>query len=146
MPGLLDIPLDVLDVETPSLRLLEEVGYWSGGVESESGGVEGVLRNGDEDAILGRGNKGLEEVGDTGGSAGSDVDLRWRGRVAVTLCENDAVSRLNEKRGRGRERKRDELSMKLAMRFRIAGTPIECEYAPVLPISSMMVRARLIAS
>lgn len=36
--------------------------------------------------------------------------------------------------------------MNLATRLRIEGTPIECEYAPVLPISSRRLRARSRAS
>lgn len=69
----------------------------------EGSSVQGVLRDGNEDPRVGRGDEHANEEGDTGGCASCEEDLGGVGGVAVTLCSKQVESRLVDRSTRMRD-------------------------------------------
>lgn len=109
---------DRLEVGAPVLGLVEVVGDGSGVDEREGGGVEGVLRDGDENTGVGSGADDMEESVHTGGGAGREVDFGGIGRVAIAACWRLV------RRGSARKKENNSRSRNLATLSRIAGTPV----------------------
>lgn len=83
--GLLVRLLDRVDVGTPVLGLVEEVGDAGGVQDGERGGVERVLGNGHEDAALLIGADDVQEGVNARGSTRREVDVLPVGREAIAL-------------------------------------------------------------
>lgn len=85
--GLLVGSADGVQVGAPASGLVEVVGNAGGVEESEGGGIERVLGDGNKDTGVGSGADDVEEGVDTGRGAGGEVDLGGVGREAISLCE-----------------------------------------------------------
>lgn len=84
LDGLVVRGTDDVEVGSPVLGLVKEVGNSLGVEEGEGGSVERVLGDGDEDAGVGVGADGVEESVHTGRGTGGEVDLGGVGREAIT--------------------------------------------------------------
>jgi hypothetical protein len=85
--GLVESLTDAGHVGAPSILLVQVVGNALGVEQAESGGVERVLRDRDEDTGVGRGADDSQEGVDTSTGTGGEVDVGRVGRVAVASLD-----------------------------------------------------------
>jgi hypothetical protein len=85
--GLVESLADAGHVGTPSVLLVQVVRNALGVEQTESGGVERVLRNRDQDTSVGRGADNSQESVDTSTGASGEVDVGRVGRVAVSSLD-----------------------------------------------------------
>jgi hypothetical protein len=85
-------------------------------VLGQGGGVKRVLRDGDEDARLGRGDEHGDEEGDAGRSTGGEEDMIGVGWMAIAIW---GIGWVRDRCGG----KGDIPAMNLATFLRMKGTP-----------------------
>lgn len=83
--GFCESGFDFVEGGTPAIRFREVVWESNTVVLSESGGVEGVLRDGDQDTGLGRGDENVEQQGYTGRGTCGEEDVLGIAGEAITI-------------------------------------------------------------